>query len=226
MRTVPVNQSDGPLAEACDPTLLISIIAILSYLVSASSVQLLNSLATVDHHCAADDKSSRLRTKPHDCISDLFGSSHTSDRLLRADPRPPLGGAASEAVHHWSVDVTGAHDIDADVLRSVIKGRRSGEAYHTVFGCGMGGAAFDANDTGPRRGIHNGTSASLLQNQRDLVLHAEEHFAEVDINDPLPLVEVVFRRGSRFLRLDASVIKGEVQAPKGLGGLVQSELYI
>src|SRR5439155_23617112 len=49
---------------------------------------------------------------------------------------------------------------------------------------------------------------------------------EVDLDDPVPLLQVVVRGRSRLPRLNARVIEGEIQAPEGFDGLVQSRLYV
>src|SRR6266404_6273911 len=74
IRTVPVNHSDGPFAEGCDPALLISIDAL---------PLLLNRLATVDDYRASDHEASRIRTQPENGVGSLFGPPHSSDWLLR-----------------------------------------------------------------------------------------------------------------------------------------------
>src|SRR6185437_5861464 len=189
------------------------------------SVQLLNGLAAIDDHGTADDEASRLRTQPDDRIGDFFGPPHPSDWFLRDHPRPPFSGAAGEASHHRGVDIAGADDVNANVLCGVIEGRRPGEADHAVFRRGIRWAAFDSDDAGARGGVHD-RAASLLEHERDLVLHAKEYAAEVDVDDPFPLVQVVVRSRSGLPRLNARVIEGEIQAPEGFDGLIQSRLHV
>src|SRR6266496_2327058 len=150
MRTEPLNQSDGPIAEGCKPDLLISIVAtpFLRLSFGNRSVQLLNGLAAVDDHRAADDKACGIRTQPEDRIGNLFGASHPSDWLLRDHSRPPLRSPAGEATHHRSIDIAGANGVDANVLRRVVEGRGPGEADHAVLRRSVGWAAFDSDDPG------------------------------------------------------------------------------
>ena len=66
----------------------------------------------------------------------------------------------------------------------------------------------------------------MFEHERDLVFHAEEDAAEVDIDDPVPLLQVVVRNRGRIPWLNARVIEGEIQAPEGVDGLVQSCLHV
>jgi hypothetical protein len=52
----------------------------------------------------------------------------------------------------------------------------------------------------------------LLQHQGDLVLHAQEHAAEFDVDDPVPLLcrEIGRRRDRLF---DTGVVEGDVEQP-------------
>ena len=76
----------------------------------------------------------------------------------------------------------------------------------------------------PGGGVHD-RPTPLLEQQRNLVLHAQEHATEVDIDDPVP---VCFRElGHRLNRLfDAGVVEGEVEAPERLDGPVQRTFHL
>jgi len=185
----------------------------------------LHRLAAVDHHGVADHEGGRVRAQPDDGRCDLLGLAHPLDRLLRDHLRAPFGRAAGEAFHHRRLDVAGADGVDADVLRGVIEGRRLGEAKHAVLRGGVRGAALDADDSCARGGVHD-RPAALLEDQRDLVLHAQEYAAEVDVDDPVPLLLVVVCGWSRRPRLDARVVEGEVQPPEGFGGLGEGRLHV
>ena len=80
------------------------------------------------------------------------------------------------------------------------------------------GRPLEAFDPGARGGVHD-RAASLLEHQGDLVLHAQEHTAEVDVDDSVPLLfrEVCYRRRRVF---DTRVVEGEIEAPEGLDGRV------
>ena len=82
-----------------------------------------------------------------------------------------------------------------------------------MFRSGVRRAALDADDP-CARGRVDDRAASLLEDQRDLVLHAQEDAAQVDVDDPVPLLLVVVGGRSRLLRLDAGVVEGEVQPPE------------
>lgn len=88
------------------------------------------------------------------------------------------------------------------MLRRVVESRRSGEAEHPVLRGGVRGAPLDADDTCTRGGVDD-CAASLLQDQRDLVLHAEEHAAQIDVEYPVPLLLLVLGGRRRLPRLNA-----------------------
>jgi len=188
-------------------------------------VRQLNRLAAVHDHGVADDEGGCIRTQPQDGIGDFFGLAHPSDWFLRDHLRAPFGRAPGEATHHRGVDAAGTDGVDADVLRGVVEGRRAGEAYHAVFRGGVRRAALDADDPCPRGGVHD-RATSLLEHQRDLVLHAQEDAPEVDVDDPVPFLLVVVRGWSRLPRLDARVIEGEVQPSESLARLLERGLHV
>src|SRR5918911_3794523 len=134
-------------------------------------------LAAVNHHRGSGDEGSRIRTQPQDGCGDLLRLAGPADWLRRSRARDlpllPLRGAPAEAIHHWRVDDAGAHDIDADVRRGVVEGRRLSQADHTVFRRDVRRLILEALDPGARGGVHD--CAALLEYQRNLVLHAQEH---------------------------------------------------
>src|SRR5207248_10915042 len=182
-------------------------------------------LAAIDDHGMPDDKSGRARTEPDYCRGDFLWLSHPSDWLLRDHLRAPPWRAPGEAIHHRSVDVTGTNGVDADVLRCVVEGRPAGKADHAVFRGSVRRAALDADDP-CSRGRVDDRATSLLEHQRDLVLHAQEDAAKVDVDDPVPLLLVVVRSRRRLSRLDAGVVKCEVEPPECSGGLFQGGFHI
>src|SRR5437660_4996363 len=119
----------------------------------------------------------------------------------------------------------GADGVDADVPRGVVEGRRPGEADYAVLGGGIRGVALDADDPGTRGGVHD-RPAALLEDQGDLILHAQEDAAEIDVEDPVPLLLVQFRGRCQFLLFDAGVVEGEVQPPEHLNGLFQGRPHV
>src|SRR5437868_1370873 len=195
------------------------------FTVISNTESLLNGLAAIDDHGAADDEASPIRTEPDDGIGDLFWPPHPSDWFLRDHPRALLIGAAGEAIHHRRVDIARANDVNANILRGVIEGRRPGEADHAVFCSGISWAAFDSDDAGTRGGVDD-RAASLLEHEGDLVLHAQEYAAEVDVDDPFPLLQVVVRGRSGLPWLNACVIEGKIQASESFDGLIQSRLQV
>ncbi len=83
----------------------------------------------------------------------------------------------------------------------------------------------DADDS-CARGRVDDRAASLLEERRDLVLHAQENAAEVDVDNAVPLLLLVLRGRNCLPRLDARVVEGEVQPPESLNGLVQRSLHL
>jgi hypothetical protein len=65
----------------------------------------------------------------------------------------------------------------------------------------------------------------LLQQQRNLVLHAQEDSTEVDVDDSVPLLRSKISRWLNRL-FDAGVVEGEVEATECFHGLVQGGLNI
>src|SRR5215217_6580888 len=184
----------------------------------------LHRLAAVDNHRVPDDEGGRVRTQPQDGRGDLLGRPHPADRLLRDHRCAPLWGAPAEPLHHLGVDDPGADGVYADVGRRVVEGGRFAEADHAVFGGDVRGSTWEALDPGARGGIHD-RAAPLLEHQRNLVLHAQEHAAEVDGDGPVPLLlrDVAHRLDLVF---HAGVVEGDVQPPERFDGLVQGRLHV
>ena len=93
-----------------------------------------------------------------------------------------------------------------------------------MFGGDVRGTSWEAFDPGARGGVHD-RAAPLLEHQRNFVLHAQEHAAEVDGDDPVPLLlRDIGRRRCRLF--DTGVVEGDVQPPEGLDSLVQRALHV
>src|SRR5947209_13846843 len=126
----------------------------------------LHRLAAVNHHRGSGDEGSRIRTQPQDGRGDLLRLAGPAYWLGRSRARElpllPLRGAPAEAIHHWRVDDAGAHDIDADVLRGVVEGRRLRQADHTVFLRDVRRLILEALDPGARGRVHD-CDAPLLE---------------------------------------------------------------
>src|SRR4051794_9598131 len=58
------------------------------------------------------------------------------------------------------------------------------------------------------------------------MLHAEKHTAKININDSVPLLEIVVGSRGWLFRLDAGVIEREIQPSENFSGLVQRGLHI
>jgi hypothetical protein len=59
----------------------------------------------------------------------------------------------------------------------------------------------------------------VFEHQRDLVLHAQEHTAQVDVDDSVPLLfrKIGYRRWRVF---DTRIVEGEVKVPERFDGRV------
>jgi hypothetical protein len=65
--------------------------------------------------------------------------------------------------------------------------RHLGQADHGVSRPGVHGAAAEDLNAGAG-GCVDLRANAVLEQQRDLVLHAQEHAAEVDADDPVPFL--------------------------------------
>jgi hypothetical protein len=65
----------------------------------------------------------------------------------------------------------------------------------------------------------------LVEHQRDLVLHAQEHTAEVDGDHPVPFVIGEIGRG-RYRLFDARVVEGGVDTPERFDRLIHCSLHV
>ena len=91
-----------------------------------------------------------------------------------------------------------------------------------VLGSGVSGTARHSPDAGAGRGIHN-HAAALAHHLRDLVLHADERAAQIDVEDAVPLVEVDLVQRRRLV-LDAGIVEGAVDAAESFDGLSNRSL--
>src|SRR4051794_23374916 len=144
-------------------------------------------LTAIDDDRLSNDVSGGVRAKPQDSAGDLLRACSSTGRHIAEDLLPTLGRAASEALHHRRVDITGAYRVHADVLCRVVERRRLREADHPELRRAIAGLAGDAFDRGAGPGVHD-HSTTTLQHWRDLVLHAQEHAAKIDLHQPLELV--------------------------------------
>src|SRR5580658_9925639 len=97
--TVPVNQSSGPFADRCEPTIL--------------NPPLVSDEAAVDWKCYTHDKGRRWAAQPKHGGRNLFRLAHATDRLLFQEL---LHSCRIDAVAHRRLDAAGADGIHADAL--------------------------------------------------------------------------------------------------------------
>ena len=164
------------------------------FLVSDASWSL-HRLAAVDDHGVADHEaaaSEHSQTTAAAISSGLPIRPTGSSAITFARPS---ARAAGEAVHHRGVDVAGTDGVDADVLRGVVEGRRLVRPITPCFAAVYAGLPLMPMTPAPEDVLTIAPPA-LLEDQRDLVLHAQEHAAEVDVDDPVPLFLVVSAVGA------------------------------
>jgi hypothetical protein len=132
--------------------------------------------------------------------------------------------ATGEALHHLGVDDPGTDGVDAHVAVGVVERRRLGQADHAVLGGRVRGLAAEASNAGARGGVHERTAA-LLEHERDLVLHAQEHAAKADPDDAVPfgLADLGDRLDGLF---DAGVVEGQIEPPELVDGRLKRRLHI
>src|SRR4029450_5239261 len=98
------------------------------------------------------------------------------------------------------------------------------QADHAVLSGGVGGSTSEGFDSGAGGVVHD-CAATMLQHQRDLVFHTQEHAAEVYRNDPVPL-----RFGDlgddAGLLFGTGVVEGNVETTEGVDRLVQCSLHV
>src|SRR5205823_13059561 len=82
-----------------------------------------------------------------------------------------------------------------------------------MFRRGVSGLTCEAFDASARSGVYN-RAASLLEHQRNLVFHAQEHTAKIDTDDPVPLLLGDITRGPKSAsRLQAAASPSRRSAP-------------
>src|SRR5438477_13143438 len=69
----------------------------------------------------------------------------------------------------------------------IVERRRFRQTDHAMFRSAVGSLSFDAFYSSPRRSVHDHAPA-ILQHERNLVLHAEKHAAQIDARDSVPLI--------------------------------------
>src|SRR4051794_27045772 len=141
MRTVPVNQSAGPLPDGFDPACVISILVM-----SLSAVKPISRLerpAAVNRDRRARDERAKVGTHPQNGLRNLLRLAQPADRL-QVDRL--LDVTAGEAVHHRGFDVAGKNCVHANVRLRVIERGGFGHADYGVLGSSIGAAPRDAAD--------------------------------------------------------------------------------
>src|SRR5438128_579285 len=93
-----------------------------------------------------------------------------------------------------------------------------------MFRRGVSVLTCEAFDPSARSGVYN-RAASLLEDQRNLVFHAQKNAAEIDTDDAIPFLLGDFGSGRDWL-FNACVVEGKVEASERFERLVQRGLYV
>src|SRR5690348_563617 len=147
-------------------------------MISGISLAYTGGLSAIDHHRVPSCEGAILRAKPQNRRGDLLGLAQASHGFLSNHTLMPFGCTPAETLDHRGVDDAWANGIHADVGPRVIEGSTLGETDDTKLGGRIGCLSFHTNDASTRRGVDDG-SAAMLEHDRYLVLHAQEHAAEI-----------------------------------------------
>jgi hypothetical protein len=93
-----------------------------------------------------------------------------------------------------------------------------------VFRSAIGGLTFDAFHSSARRSVHD-DAATVLQQKRKLVFHAEENAAEIDACDSVPLILSDVSHGGYRL-FNTGIVEGEIESAKRLDRFVQRGFHL
>jgi hypothetical protein len=88
-----------------------------------------------------------------------------------------------------------------------------------VLDCNVPRLPRDPDDAGARRGVDDRAAATLLH-QRDLVLHAQKHAAQIARGHAVEILLAKVRQRDMLL-LDPCAVEGDVDAAEGLDGPVE-----
>src|SRR5690606_31845270 len=123
-----------------------------------------------------------------------------------------------QAGQQRGVDVTGTDAVDAQTVRTVLRRGVAGDADHAVLGRGACAVADRRDGAVNRRHVDDAASLrTALEHRGDLVPHPVHHAVEVDVDDPIPFVEISFA-SDRSGTTDSSVVDGVVQPAPFLDG--------
>lgn len=117
--------------------------------------------------------------------------------------------------------------VDADALFAVLGGRILRHAQQPVLGGGVGSVLQDRDVAVNRGHVDDGAPRGIILGQEllDLVVHAVDHAIEVQLDRPVPLVQIhLTDPGARAV--DSGAVERQVQCTIGLHGLLHGALVI
>jgi hypothetical protein len=137
----------------------------------------------------------------HDTVGDVLRFEHGHA------PQPGRPLVALSPLQHGGVDHTGAHAIDADSLGGQ-RSQRMREQNHPRLCGSVDRVGREPHERRQRCRVNDGATAAAPQ-QRERQLGPQNHGAQIDVDDPLPLV------AGRLC---------EVQGPGGDAGVVAEDV--
>jgi hypothetical protein len=181
-------------------------------------------LPTVHHHRMSDGECALGRAQPQHRGGDLLGLAQASDRLLGHHALVAVSSARCDALDHLGIDDARADGIHADVGLRIVERRTLRETDDPELRGHIRRLAGDSDHATARRGVDDGATA-LAKHDRHHVLHAQEHAAQVDGHEAIP---VLFRhiRDRTVRLLDAGIVEGHVDAAIRADALFHGGLHV
>ena len=168
--------------------------------------------AAVDGEGVASGERRRRRHQPERGIGDLARLTESADRT-EAPCR--VGRVATATLHraaqHRGVDRAGADGVHTDPVVRVVEGRAAGEAEDRMLAGGVGGLVVLRTERVGGRDVDDRARSAAVEHRRDLVLHRQEHTADVDAHHAIEVVVAALGQWHR-LELDRCGVDRCVEA--------------
>src|SRR5660398_54779 len=149
------------------------------------------------------------------CIRDsyLFWCAHSPNWFKSDERRFSLWFAACDPFYHRRADNARAYGVNPNISGCILQRSRSRELNYAAFGGAVGRHVPETYKPGYRRCIDYG-STFLPEHLGNLVLHAQPHTFEIDVDNTIPvLLGAVCCRGADSF--DTCVVVGAVQSVVG-----------
>src|SRR5438105_5810783 len=171
-------------------------------------VSALDGLATVDDEGVADSECGVAGAEPEDRCCYLLDVAESADRFLRDERVTSVGPVIDEASDHLGVDDAGADGVDADVRCGVVQGGALGESDDAELRGTVRGSSSKSPYASAGGRVDDRTT-SVVEHERDLVLHTQEDTPQVGGDDAFPFR---FRDvgDARVALFDSGVVEGDV----------------